>query len=440
MRYDILLKTLRVLMYVKRFFWWMGARISFVLDRTWGKLWRVIGFFIYKISYGCKRLGFKVAEGKQIKRGSLQIAVFLVIFILVLPQTKAFAVPTGATVGVQTVAYNLMPPDEEYSLEQVTALPASGYAEEREPAWRQGAVAPQGGVIDQDVAWLEQDIAGSAAGGLAVTKPMLMPGAIVSGTRTQPIEYMVVQGDSLSSIAYRYNVSVATLLWENKLSVWSILRPGDRLIILPVSGLTHKVKKGDNLKKIAVLYKAKVEDIVKINKLKEDGTDLKIGEQIMVPGGVQPQVAVARVAPAPTLSRLAAPPASRQAPGARGFVWPAAARSITQYYNWRHHALDISGVGFGSAIYASRAGTVEISQCGWNSGYGCYIVINHGNGAKTLYGHNSRLLVSVGDYVEAGQSISLMGNTGKVRGITGIHLHFEIIINGVRVNPLGYVR
>jgi murein DD-endopeptidase MepM/ murein hydrolase activator NlpD len=112
---------------------------------------------------------------------------------------------------------------------------------------------------------------------------------------------------------------------------------------------------------------------------------------------------------------------------------------ITQYFGWTHHAIDIAGP-FETPTYAAKAGTVEKAQCGWNSGYGCYVIIDHGNGIKTLYGHHSRLLVSPGEYVETGQTIALMGNTGKVRGRTGIHVHFEIIKNGVRVNPLGYVR
>ncbi|MBX4186996.1 MAG: M23 family metallopeptidase, partial [Candidatus Doudnabacteria bacterium] len=68
------------------------------------------------------------------------------------------------------------------------------------------------------------------------------------------------------------------------------------------------------------------------------------------------------------------------------------------------------------------------------------IVINHGNGFKTRYGHASELYVSAGDYVKQGQLIAKQGNTGRVRGVTGIHLHFEILKNGKRVNPLSYVR
>jgi murein DD-endopeptidase MepM/ murein hydrolase activator NlpD len=71
-------------------------------------------------------------------------------------------------------------------------------------------------------------------------------------------------------------------------------------------------------------------------------------------------------------------------------------------------------------------------------GYGNVIVVDHGNGMQTLYAHNTELLVSVGQYVERGQPIATMGNTGRVYGRTGVHLHFEVIVNGVKKNPVVY--
>ena len=194
--------------------------------------------------------------------------------------------------------------------------------------------------------------------------------------------------------------------------------------------------------KIAARYEAKPEEIIKFNRLKEDGTDLIVGELIMIPNGIKPQeralANVPRVSQS-AISRLAIPPRSSITPSASGFIWPAASRIITQYFTWKHHGVDIAGP-WQTANYAAKAGTVVVSQCGWNSGYGCYIIIDHGGGLRTLYGHNSKLLVFPGDYVEAGQTIALMGNTGRVRGATGVHLHFEVQLNGRRVNPFGYVR
>ncbi|PIR93373.1 hypothetical protein COT99_00905, partial [Candidatus Falkowbacteria bacterium CG10_big_fil_rev_8_21_14_0_10_43_10] len=103
-------------------------------------------------------------------------------------------------------------------------------------------------------------------------------------------------------------------------------------------------------------------------------------------------------------------------------------------YNWSHHAVDIANK-IGTAIYAADAGTVEYA--GWGSGYGNQIVIDHGGGKKTRYAHASKLFVSKGDTIAKGQTIAAMGSTGWS---TGPHLHFEVIINGGKLNPLDFIK
>jgi murein DD-endopeptidase MepM/ murein hydrolase activator NlpD len=88
-------------------------------------------------------------------------------------------------------------------------------------------------------------------------------------------------------------------------------------------------------------------------------------------------------------------------------------------------------------VFASASGTVTRSQCD-RSGYGCYIVVDHGSSLRTLYGHCDQLYVKVGAVVKQGEAICKMGNTGRVFGPTGIHVHFEVIHNGVKRNPLLY--
>jgi murein DD-endopeptidase MepM/ murein hydrolase activator NlpD len=119
------------------------------------------------------------------------------------------------------------------------------------------------------------------------------------------------------------------------------------------------------------------------------------------------------------------------------FMWPTPVRTITQGWSSRHGGLDISDSKM-EPIYAAADGFVEVS--GYQKGYGNTIVINHGNGFKTRYAHASELYVAAGDQVVAGQNIAKQGRTGHVYGVTGIHLHFEIIKNGVKVNPLLYVK
>ena len=118
------------------------------------------------------------------------------------------------------------------------------------------------------------------------------------------------------------------------------------------------------------------------------------------------------------------------------FIRPASGYLSSRYgrrWGRNHNGIDIAG-SHGSAIKAAAAGTVTYS--GWMSGYGNYVIIDHGNGYQTAYGHNSSLLVSKGQRVSQGQTIAKMGNTGRS---TGTHLHFEIKKNGVFQNPLGYV-
>ena len=117
-------------------------------------------------------------------------------------------------------------------------------------------------------------------------------------------------------------------------------------------------------------------------------------------------------------------------------TWPTVGHRITQYFSWRHNGVDI-GNKVGTPIYAADAGVVEISTGGWNGGYGNTILINHGGGKKTRYGHLSKLFVKAGDAVEKGENIGAMGSTGRS---TGPHLHFEILINGGRYNPLNYIK
>lgn len=101
-----------------------------------------------------------------------------------------------------------------------------------------------------------------------------------------------------------------------------------------------------------------------------------------------------------------------------------------------HGGIDITGGGFmGAAIYATRAGTVIAANYG-TTGYGNYVIIDHGDGFTSLYGHCSSLAVSTGQSVSKGQHIANAGESGNARGA---HLHFEIRYNGVKQNPLNYV-
>ena len=120
------------------------------------------------------------------------------------------------------------------------------------------------------------------------------------------------------------------------------------------------------------------------------------------------------------------------------FCWPlkkVSRQRISSYWGdgRGHKAIDICSP-HGTPIYAGLGGTVTYAN--YRSDYGYHVIIDHGNGYSTLYAHASQLLVSVGQVVEKGETIALVGSTGQS---TGNHLHFEVRINGVRVNPLGYI-
>ncbi len=436
MKYRVLLKFLKVLVYIKRLLWQIGAGIYFVLGAIVGGITRTIIYLGLKTELFFRRLGVIQSNEWTTKRDFLQIIVFLMLFLMTFGETKFAGRNDLSYVGQKTLAYTLIGGEEEVALEEIAA---PVHPQKAAYSWRTGALSVSE-LIPNNTTGGERNLGTVVAGGTALSKPILLPGLISSASRLTEVDYEIQPGDSLSSIAYEFNVSIPTIMWNNNLTARSILKLGQILKIPPVTGVMHTVKKGDSLKKIALLYGATAEDIVKFNHLKENGSDLKTGDRIAVPNGI---IKVARVIPKvrsirETISNRPTPANSYASPSASGYVWPTAQHLITQYYGFTHHAIDIGGP-WQSPIYATKSGTVIMSQCGWNSGYGCYIIIDHGDGIRSLYGHNSQLLVAVGDEVDTGQTIALMGNTGRVRGVTGIHSHFEIQKNGARVNPLRYV-
>jgi len=450
------------LIYIKRFFWWVGKRLFFVFYTIFDSSVGFFGWIGYKTNQFLKKTGLR-SGGRTLARDVLAPAVFILVFLFTFPETKMYSKKTVSLPGQKTLAFSLFSSNQDYSFEEIQVDESQSANNEPSYSWHVGVLSSENLVNSERIVY-DQDLTGVYAGGMAIGNPYIMTGSVTSGGtgRKGATEYLVEAGDSLNSIAGKFGVDVATILWQNGLNSKSKIKIGQKLIIPPAVGVMHIVARGDSLLKIAKLYSAKVDDIIKFNNLDSNG-GLKIGETIMVPGGSKPQSVSApqTIAKIPagvvvkngkyykngkayvveqtTYGDVITPPASSQSPGASGFVWPTAARNITQYFGWKHPALDIAGP-FETPTYAAKSGVVEKSQCGWNSGYGCEIIIDHGNGIKTLYGHHSRLLVSVGEHVDTGQTIGLMGNTGNVRGITGIHLHFELIIKGARVNPLGYVR
>lgn len=261
-----------------------------------------------------------------------------------------------------------------------------------------------------------------------------MPSIADSGTRTKITDYQVLGGDTIGSIAEKFSISVNTILWANSLSATSTIRPGDKLVILPTSGVLHKVKSGDTVEKIAKYYSADAEKILESNAL-PNSSDIKIGEYLMVPEGKVPPPAPAPRPAVASRNTVTIPSRTAPVPTSGKMLWPSACSRISQYFGWRHTGVDIACPA-GTGILAVDDGVVTRVQY-LKTGYGHNVIIDHGGGVVTLYGHMTTIHVKSGDTVKKGEEIGLEGSTGRS---TGPHLHFEVRINGKIYNPLNYIK
>jgi len=252
-------------------------------------------------------------------------------------------------------------------------------------------------------------------------------------TWNQVSEYTIKDGDTLSGIAEKFDVSVDSIKWANESINWQKIKEGQVVSIPPVTGIVYKVKPGDTVYSLAKKFQTDAQAIVDfpLNTFSDDETfALVAGQTLVLPDAVMPD------APTPTLPRFAnvLTPDAGAVSATGSFAWPAFGR-ITQGYRWYHPAIDIANHD-GGAVLAADAGRVETA--GWSSvGYGNHVVINHENGYRTLYAHLASLSVQVGQRVNRGAVLGMMGSTGRS---TGTHLHFEIQGTGGKPDPLGYLK
>jgi murein DD-endopeptidase MepM/ murein hydrolase activator NlpD len=226
--------------------------------------------------------------------------------------------------------------------------------------------------------------------------------------------YVVREGDSISQIAKMFSVTTETILWANDVGRGGLIKPGQTLVILPVTGVVHEVKKGDTIGSIAKKYKSDTDDIALFNEL-DNSSALVIGDVLIIPNGKIAQTYTTRQS-SPTVLRGA------EGPNYNGYYMsPVSAASRSQGLHG-YNAVDLATYA-GAPIVATAAGEILISRTGWNGGYGNYIVIAHANGTQTVYAHNSQNIVYAGQYVVQGQVIGYVGSTGRS---TGAHVHFEV--------------
>jgi LysM repeat protein len=230
--------------------------------------------------------------------------------------------------------------------------------------------------------------------------------------------YVVREGDTLSQIAEMYDVSAKTILWANNIANAATIKPGDALVILPITGVRHVVKSGDTIASIAKKYSGDAEEILSYNQL-ASASELGVGDTILIPDGT---ISAPQPAKTATPKKTTGTGAVASGAGSAGFTHPLPGSVRTQGIHG-YNGVDLAA-GAGTPILAAAAGEVIVAKsAGWNGGYGNYVVIKHANGAQTLYAHNSSNAVAAGDRVVQGEVIGYVGNTGRS---TGNHLHFEV--------------
>ena len=249
----------------------------------------------------------------------------------------------------------------------------------------------------------------------------LDPASIANLPLPQAVEisyYTVKRGDAISTIARRFGRSADSILSLNGIKNAKSLKIGTELKIPNMDGLLHVVAKGESLGSIARRYKVELTLLADANDL--GSMTLKVGQSLFIPG-----------------ARLSADEL-RRIYGST-FAWPVRG-PISSWFGVRgdpftgvrrfHAGIDIV-VNLGTPVKASADGVV--ADAGYNANYGNYIILTHGDGYQTLYGHLSAFSIKRGQSVSQGQVIGKSGSSGYS---TGPHLHFGVYKKGVAVDPL----
>lgn len=285
-----------------------------------------------------------------------------------------------------------------------------------------GASIPRGGLAlpsDHTLAAALSSYGGSTPVAPNVTPPQAPPVKVLPVPAVQ--SYRVRAGDTIAGIAQAFHVSDETVISYNRIEDVRRIVPGTTLKVPNMNGVLYQVQRGDSLGGISKSYSIALSAILDANNLKS--STIYPGQQLFLPGAHMSTFDYRKA-----LGRL--------------FIFPTSGM-ITSGFGMRHdpftgivtfhNGIDIAN-GVGTPVRAAMDG--RVAYIGENRGYGRFILIDHGGGFQTLYGHLYKWLVERGVSVRAGQEIGLMGDTGYS---TGPHLHFTIYKNSVPVNPLIYL-
>jgi len=371
----------------------------------------------------------------------------LVVAGLVLGATGISAVPPAAPEASPTLASVELPytgpfggPDGDAAAPRIVVggafgIDRTGIVYDRSDGTdTTNAYRDLGPLTELDAAALPAEVSGPFLEDGTLLKPVSVD-TTVDDAKEMLRTYKVKSGDTLAKVASRFDVSVATIYWANKLTSRT-LKSGRQLTIPPVDGLVVTVRPSDTLEILAARHKVKEEAILEANKLED--RNLVMGQVLLMPGAKGAPLPKPKPKPTVAPKSTVSSGGPAQYSGGR-FAWPVAGGYISQYFHYGHYGLDIAADP-GTAVKAGASGKVIFA--GWKSNGGGYQVwISHGSGLYTTYNHMSSVSVGSGQSVGRGQRVGRVGSTGYA---TGPHLHFEVwkgaIWNGgTRVNPLGYL-
>ena len=277
---------------------------------------------------------------------------------------------------------------------------------------------------------------------------------------------MVKAGDTLASVAKQFDVSLGTLAGLNGLSATDGLQIGKNLVVPGPPPAAHTptptgvpaatpraqwytVRSGDSIDRIAEQFGVTPSAFMALNHLTANSR-LWASEDVLIPatstlastptseggtpsGGEGVPHGAATMGGSSPWSTYATWTVADGVYGTGTFAWPVRG-VLTQLFSWHHNGLDIAN-STGTPLHAANSG--QVIWAGWDTGgLGWSIKINHGHGWSTVYGHCSKLLVTVGQAVTKGQEIALMGATGNA---TGPHVHFMIEYENTPQNPQTYL-
>lgn len=262
---------------------------------------------------------------------------------------------------------------------------------------------------------------------------------LLTPARAEASVYITAAGDTLSQIAALTGCETSLLSAINGYDAEEELPSGLLLTLSDGPALTHRVQEGDSLWSLARAYGCEASQLAALNDLQPPYLIFP-GQSLLLPLGEEqtclPTLSAADGAPTDSLVAATAYLTATVSPTG-ALSWPVDG-VITSAFGWRqrnwHSGLDIACPS-GTPVLAAAAG--QVTEAGWKSaGYGYAVMIDHGNGVVTLYGHCSQVQVTPGQWVEAGQSVALSGSTGNS---TGPHLHLEVRIDGQCRDPLDYL-